>query len=143
MKRSWNWRLWAGFGLALFAAFSYVPLFVRFPLTRDVPWVNLLLFVAAGCVLGAGLSLAFGQSDRYRGKIGGSILAALSLLLFGLFGFGTFYAARSLPPGSTALPVGRMAPDFQLADVDGNPSTLSRLRQGKRAVLLIFYRGYW
>jgi len=143
MKRSWNWLLWAGFAVALFAAFSYVPLFMRFPVTRDFPWANVLLFVAAGGLLGAGLRRAFAQPGRYRGKIAGPILAGLSLLLFGLFGFGTYYIARSLPPGSAALPVGRMAPDFQLADVEGRPVTLSGLRRDKHAVLLIFYRGYW
>jgi hypothetical protein len=143
MKRSWNWVLWAGFAVALLATFSYIPVFVNYPLTRDFPWANLLLFVAAGGLLFAGLRRAFGQPDRYRGKIGGSIVAALSLLLCGLFAFGTFYAARSLPSGRTAPRVGQMAPDFQLADTAGNAVTLAGLRQGKRAVLLIFYRGYW
>jgi cytochrome oxidase Cu insertion factor (SCO1/SenC/PrrC family) len=143
MKRSWNWLLWAGFAVALAAAFSYVPVFLWFPITRDFPWANLLLFVAAGCLLGAGLRRAFAQPGRYRGKVSGPILAGISLVLCGLFGFGTYYVARSLPPGSTALPVGRTAPDFQLADAQGRPVTLSQLRQDRRAVLLIFYRGYW
>jgi peroxiredoxin len=42
-----------------------------------------------------------------------------------------------------ALRVGQQAPDFALADVDGRTLTLSQLRQAKRGVLLIFYRGYW
>ena len=53
MKRSWNWAIWAGFILALLAAGSYVPFFVRFPSTRDVPWVNLLMFAGAGILLSA------------------------------------------------------------------------------------------
>ena len=143
MRRSWNWLVWAGFGVALLAAFSYIPFFSRFPGTRDFPWVNLLLFLAAGCLLAIGLYRAFAQSRRYRGKISGVAVSALSLALFGLFCFGVFYEARNIPSGHTALRVGQQAPDFTLAGVDGNLVTLSHLRQGKRAVLLIFYRGYW
>ena len=143
MRRNWNWAVWVGFAVALFAAVSYIPIFSRFPSTRDVPWVNLLLFLAAICLLAMGLYRAFGQSERYREKISGSILAALSLGLLGFFCFGVFYAARNIPPAGTAVRVGQQAPDFRLAGIDGNPLTLSQLRQGKRAVLLIFYRGYW
>jgi ABC-type transport system involved in cytochrome c biogenesis permease subunit len=143
VKRSWNGLVWVGFVVALFAAFSYIPLFIRFPLTRDVPWVNLLLFLCAGCLLAIGLYRAFAQSSQYRGKVSGIILGALSLAIFGLFCFGTFYIARTLPSGQTALRVGQQAPDFALTDVDGRQVSLSQLQQGKRAVLLIFYRGYW
>jgi hypothetical protein len=143
MKRSWNWRVWAGFGVALVAAMSYVPVFARFPITRDFPWVNLLLFLGAVYVLAAGLRRAFAQPQAYRGKISGTILTVLSLALFALFAYGTFVAARQLPSAQTALRVGQQAADFTLTAADGTPGTLSQLRQGKRAVLLIFYRGYW
>ena len=143
MRRSWNWFVWIGFGIALLAAFSFIPFFSRFPSTRDLPWANLLLFLAAGCFLAIGLYRAFAQAERYRGKISGAVLSALSFMIFALFCFGVFYAARNLPPAHTAVQVGQRAPDFTLADTDGKQVTLSQLRQGKRAVLLIFYRGYW
>ena len=143
MKRSWNWVIWAGFVLALIATGSYLPFFVQFPITRDVPWVNLLLFAAAGILLAMGLYRAFAMPDRYRGKISGPILAALSVATFGLFVFGTFYVARKIPSGDTAAKVGQRAPDFALASTDGSLVRLSDLRQKNRAVLLIFYRGYW
>ena len=143
MKRSWNWRIWSGFAVTLLAAFSYVPLFARFPATRDIPWVNLLLFVVAGWLLITGVYRAFAQPERYRGKVSGIVLGALSLGTIGLFCAGTLYIARSLPSPQTALKVGQTAPDFTLTDTGGNPVTLSQLRQGHRAVLLIFYRGYW
>jgi len=142
MKRNWNWMLWLGFAVAVFGAVSYIPIFARFPSTRDVPWANLLLFFAAGSFLAIGLYRAFAQPERYRGKISGPILGVLSLGLIGLFCFG-IYAARNLPPARTALRVGQRAADFSLAGVDGKMATLSQLRQNKRAVLLIFYRGYW
>ena len=55
MRRSWNSLIWAGFGFTLVAAISYVPIFVRYPVTRDVPWVNLLLFLLGGWLLAAGI----------------------------------------------------------------------------------------
>jgi cytochrome oxidase Cu insertion factor (SCO1/SenC/PrrC family) len=38
--------------------------------------------------------------------------------------------------------VGEVAPDFTLADQNGNKLTLSDSR-GKSPVVLVFYRGYW
>jgi ABC-type transport system involved in cytochrome c biogenesis permease subunit len=129
--------------MALLAAYSYLFLFIRFAVTRDFPWANLLLFLIAGGLLAVGLYRAFAQPDKYRGRVSGTILAALSLGILGLFCYGVFWGARHLPPGENALRVGQPAPDFGLADVDGRTVSLSQLREGKRAVLLIFYRGYW
>jgi hypothetical protein len=105
--------------------------------------VNLLLFFAAGCLLTIGLYRAFGQPSRYRGRIIGPILSAVSLAVFGLFCFGVFYTARNIPSPQNAVRVGQQAPEFSLVGADGKVVALSQLRQGKRAVLLIFYRGYW
>ena len=143
MKRNWNCLVWTGFVVSLLAAFSYIPVFVPLPITRDFPWVNLLLFLTAGCLLAVGLYRAFAQPDKYRGKVSGPVLAALSLAIFALFYYGAFYEARHLPSGLNALRVGQQAPDFALSDIEGRTVTLSELRQTKRAVLLIFYRGYW
>jgi hypothetical protein len=96
MQRRWNIALWAGFGIVLLAFLSYIPLFVPFPITRDIPWVNYLLFVAGGLILVLGLKRAFREPQRYRGKISGGILSVLSLLLLGVFGFGTFYASKQM-----------------------------------------------
>ena len=40
------------------------------------------------------------------------------------------------------IKAGQAAPDFTLEDVDGKAITLSDFR-GKKAVVLVFYRGYW
>jgi hypothetical protein len=143
MKRRFNWQVWIGFAIALFAAFSYLPLFINYTITRDFPWVNLLLFGVAGCFLGVGLYRAFARPQEYRGKVSGTILGTLSLAICALFCFGLFYVARSLPSGITALKVGQTAADFALPDTGGSPVKLSDLLRTKRAVLLIFYRGYW
>ena len=85
---------------------SYFLVFVRFPVTRDVPWVNFLLFGTGVGFLFFGLKHAFGQPQQYRGKIAGPILGTLSLLVVGSFCFVIFYQTRQLP-ASTGAPAGR------------------------------------
>lgn len=143
MKRSWNTPIWAGFAVTLLAVFSYIPFFIRFPITRDFPWANLLLFLLGGCLLAAGLHRAFRQPERYRGRVTGVIFSVLAVLLCGVFCWGTFVFSRRVPSSSAAPQVGQQAPDFTLADANGKPVALSELRKTNRAVLLIFYRGYW
>jgi hypothetical protein len=46
----------AGFLVYLVGFFSYFFLFLRFPVTRDVPWANWLLFAVGLALLGAELS---------------------------------------------------------------------------------------
>ena len=143
MKRKSNALVWIGFGIALLAFLSYFFLFSRFPATRDVPWANLLLFAVGGWLLGTGLKRAFGQPERYRGKVSGVILGSLGILVFGLFCVYTLYFSKQLPASSDAPRAGQRAPDFALMDAGGKPVTLSDLLQKNRAVLLVFYRGYW
>lgn len=143
MKRSWNAFVWAGFGVSLVAFLSYYLLFIRWPATRDVPWVNLLLFFVAGMWLGIGLNRAYRESERYRGKISGAVLGALSLLVFVGFCYLNFSLAKNLPSASASLHVGQQAPGFTLSDANSKPVALSELLKNNRAVLLVFYRGYW
>ncbi len=152
MKRRWNFLLWAGFLLVLAGLLSYVPVFALFPLTRDFPWVNLLLFAGGAVLLGAGLLRAFRRPDQYRGRILGPILAALSLAGISFFSYGLFYVVRQLPPATTAPRVGQKAPDFTLPDLSGKAVTLAELLTSAqngtagakvKGALLIFYRGHW
>jgi hypothetical protein len=127
----------------LLGLLTYVPLFALFPITRDVPWVNYLLILIGGSLLAVGMKRAFGQPELYRGKISGSILSVLSLLMIGFFCYAMFYAARDLPSSSRALRAGQPAPPFTLTSETGQPVALSGLLTNHRGVLLIFYRGYW
>ena len=144
-----NWPIWAGFLLSLIAFLSYFFVFIWFPITRDFPWVNLLLFGIALLPLLVGLRRAFSPDRHLLSKIGASLLATLSVLVFGLFVFSFFVAARWLPAAAGAPQVGQKAPDFSLADTNGKTVSLSELLtapiNGKspKGVLLIFYRGYW
>jgi hypothetical protein len=154
MKRGWNLFVWAGFLTTLVGFVSYFLFFYRFPITRDFPWANLLVLTGGIILLAVGLKRAFIQPERYRGKISGSILAVVSVLVFALFGFYNFYLAKQLPESKGAPRVGEKAPDFTLPDKDGRPVTLLTLltssidgdadgQQRPNAALLIFYRGYW
>ena len=149
MKQRFNWPIWAGFLLSLFAVVSYLFIFVRWPVTRDFPWANLLIFCVAALVIFIGVRRAFAPERRKRSKILASILTTLSAAVLGLFVVSFFIASRWLPAAKGAPQVGQQAPDFLLADTNNKNVSLAELLSspinGKPAkgVLLIFYRGYW
>ena len=143
MKRSWNGWLWAGFLVVLAGLFSYPLLLVDYPLTRDFPWVNLLLFAAGLGLLGVGLVRAYRKPDLYRGRVVGPVFTLLSLAGIFVFCYGLLVVARQLPASAGAPRVGQKAPDFTLPDQDGKPVALADLLSSSKATLLIFYRGYW
>ena len=142
MKRNWNWPIWVGFVAALGGLFSY-GLFASYPITRDFPWANLLLFGIGGALLIFGLFRAFGRPQLYRGKIVGSIFTAIALFLFAFFSYEIFYILRQVPLSAHAPRVGEKAPEFTLPDQNGKPITLDDLLSDSKAVALIFYRGFW
>jgi len=159
MKRSWNPGLWAGFLLLVFGAFSYPLFFARFVVTRDFPWANLLLMAFALLLIGIAVARAFRNPDRYRGKVSGSILLVLALLLTVFFCYGVFYSTRQMPASHGAPRAGELAPDFTLPDSRNVPVTLSAVirspftpngssfaaggAEQAAGTVLIFYRGYW
>ena len=142
VKKNWNWSLWVGFLFVLAGFLSYA-FFAQFPLTRDFPWANLLLFAVGGILLVLGLFRAFGKPRVYRGKILGPILAILGLCMFGFFSYVFFYVLREVPPSTGAPRVGQKAPEFALLNQDGKEVSLRDLTSRSKAVALIFYRGFW
>ena len=143
MKRHRNVSIWAGFAIVIAALVSYIPIFAVFPVTRDFPWANYLLFLLGGGLLAVGMKRAFREPEHYRGKISGSILAVLSVVLLGFFVVGTVYLTKQIPPAERALRPGQPAPPFVLPDITGKQVASSELLKGHRAVVLVFYRGYW
>ncbi|HTS47035.1 MAG TPA: hypothetical protein VMH05_03775 [Bryobacteraceae bacterium] len=143
MKQSWNLPIWIGFVIVVIALASYIPVFTPFAVTRDFPWANYLLFLVGGGVLAVGLRRAYREPQRYRGKVSGTILGALAVVLAGSFVVFTVYLSKQIPSADTALHIGQRAPAFTLQNVNGKPVTFADLANGHRAVLLIFYRGYW
>ena len=149
--RRLNWPLWVGLLLTLAGSVSYLLIFVWFPITRDFPWANFLIYLVAAMLLVIGLRRGF-ASDRphpTRSKIISTIVSVFCVLVIGLFAFAYFVGGRMLPASKGAPQVGQRAPEFTLPDTTGKQVSLNELMtrpiNGKapRGVLLIFYRGYW
>lgn len=149
--RRLNWPLWVGFVLTIAAFLTYFFVFVQFPVTRDFPWANLLIFLIAAVFIFAGVRRGFAP-DRPRptlSKIVASVVTTLSVVILGLFVFTIFVAGRWLPASKGAPQVGQQAPYFSLPDTNGNQVTLDDLLAAPingnppKGVLLVFYRGYW
>jgi hypothetical protein len=148
-----NWPVWAGLLLSLVAILSYPFVFIRWPITRDFPWANLVLFGIAAALVVLGIRRAFAGDRPRRSKIAGAAAATLSLVIFAFFIFAVFVMPRWMPAARGAPQAGQKAPDFSLSDTNGKTVTLSELLttpiKGKtasanpRGVVLIFYRGYW
>lgn len=147
----WNWRLWIGFLLTLVALVGYRRLFEE---TRLVFWPSLLLFIISGFLLVSGLKRASREPQLYRGKVLGRILATLSVLVFGVFGYATYEVFTHFPAARNAPQVGQRAPEFALVDSGGKNFSLTQLLSNPitdssgatraiKGVLIVFYRGYW
>src|SRR6202171_4548308 len=91
-----NWPIWTGFLLSLIAFLSYFFVFIWFPVTRDFPWANLLLFGIAAALLFFGVRRAFAPDRPHpaRSKIAGTVLVTFSVGIFGFFIFAAFIMAR-------------------------------------------------
>src|SRR5260370_14312160 len=127
MKR-FNWPIWAGFLVSITALFTYPFVFVRWPVTRDFPWANLVLFGIALVLSFVGVRRAFAPDRRRLSKIVAPIVATLSVLVLGLFLFSFFIASRWLPASHGAPQAGQKAPDSNLAYTSATASWLERLR---------------
>src|SRR5262245_52506533 len=121
-RRSVNWPLWIGFLLSPVAFLSYPFVFERWPVTRDFPWANFLLFGVSALLLVMGVRRAFVPGRLRWLRIGVSLVAAtLSVAVFGMFATTVFVLARRLPASAQAPAVGQRAPDFTLPDESGAP----------------------
>jgi hypothetical protein len=148
-----NAALFYGTVFMVLAVLSNFPVLygLNFPGQAILPWVSLVLPAIGVLFFIVGLKRAFGQPEIYRGTILGSILTVVSVLL--LAGSAWFsYHLKDLPASAGAPHVGQKAPDFSLSDTSGKTVSLSELlstpidtasAKAPKAVLLVFYRGYW
>lgn len=167
--RQRNWAAWFGLLFAVAAVLSNAAFFFGPPAPKLIAWLGVVLVIAAVVCAVIGVMRAFRESQVYRGKVSSSILGVVSLLLCGLVAVASV-TSRALPVATNAPQVGQKVPDFTLADTSGNKVSLGQLL-GKadasalphsatagsiasgansniaatppKAVLLVFYRGYW
>lgn len=148
-----NRPLRAALIIGLLAFLTNFLFFWQFAGERILPWLGLALFAAALALCIIALRRAFGHPELYRGKVSGSIVTTLICLMFAGTIF-VFTISRDIPEAGQAPRVGQNAPEFTLVDTGGAQVSLSSLlnmplaqsprADGKpKAVLLVFYRGYW
>src|SRR5260221_12003907 len=126
-QRRRNWHIWAGFLLSILGVLSFFLVFARYPVTRDTPWANYLILAAGIGFMFSGLRRAYGQSQQYRGKIVGPILAVLSFATVGFFCFLIFYATKQMPKAAGGPRVGPEAHGVVLGCVDKKGRSRGRL----------------
>jgi len=147
-QRRKNIAPWWGLLFALGALGCNVALFVGSSAQAALPLLSLFFALIAAIFLVIGLRRAFGRSQVYSGKALSVVLTVVALLPIALTAF-AFVMSRKLPSSTAAPQVGQRVPDFTLADTSGKPVSLDQLLsatsgvQAPKAVLLIFYRGYW
>ena len=150
--RQKNRALLIGVAFLLLTIASNVPIVYASGIPEAIlPWISLVLPVIGLIFCVIGLRRAFGEPQVFRGKIGGSVLTGVSVLFVALSIWG-FLHARAVPESRGAPQVGQKAPEFTLTDTAGQSVSLSQLlttpvdtASGKapKAVLLVFYRGWW
>jgi peroxiredoxin len=147
-RRGFNWQIWAAPVVSVAGLLSFPMLFVRWPRTRDVPWVNVALFVLALWLLWMGVRRA-AASERWRSAkltLAGVMVVACAAPL-AAFVLIRFVSAAQLPPSLHAPAVGERAPAFTLLDEHRRSVSLASLLSdplpggsgSPKGVMLIFY----
>lgn len=150
-QRRWNTAAFWALLLAVAAWLTNLLFFVVPSLSRVLPALSVLVAVAALIVMATAVRRAIAQSLIYRGKVLSIILAVVTLALSGL-AIASLFGFRKLPSSAEAPQIGQQVPDFALTDAEGRSVSLASLFAASpddrppaapKAVLLIFYRGYW
>ena len=138
---------WWGLLIFLLAVGSNFLYWLKIP-QSVIPWINLILPAVALLLLVIGLKRLW-PSARVPGKTLATFVTVLGVLFLAVSVWG-FIHARDVPGSAGAPKVGQKAPDFTLTDTSGHAVSLAELLSAPmgnssppKAVLLVFYRGYW
>ena len=150
VQRRANSALWYGLLITFFGIGTEFLYFLRLPpsITHVLPWINLVVPAVGVTALVIGLARAFRGRTVYGGKIWGSLVTVIALLLFA-GNVVLFRHTRDVPRSAGAPKVGQRLAEFTLPDSSGHQTTFSQLFAASadgtppKAILLIFYRGYW
>lgn len=134
-----NHALWLGPLVAVFGFLSYYTIFYRWPITRDLPWVNLTLLAVGVWLSVTALRRAWPRGG-WRAAVGaGGTLLSLTCAA-GLISY-AFILSYDLPDQELALGVGEHVPVATLPDQTGKPVRFAAAPEER--VILVFFRGHW
>ena len=141
--------LWLGLLITVLGVLSNWLYFLALPGQEIFPWINVLVPATGLVVVLVGLRRAFVSPQTSGGKILAPVFAIVSAVVFGASVWGLHHA-RDLPAASGAPRIGEKAPDFTLVSANGRATSLPQLLSEPmsnsappKALLLVFYRGYW
>jgi hypothetical protein len=137
VRRPRNYFAWIGPLVAIAGFLSYYAYFSMWPLFRDVPWLNLLVLLAATALSVQGVRVARPGLGR-AGSIAGLVVSA------GLLGFLSYYCfvlSYGLPDPNRVVAERTRIPSVTLASWDGRPIDVADA--ARDTLILVFYRGYW
>src|SRR5262249_3280952 len=107
VMRPRGWSIWAALSLSPLTWLHLPIVVVKWPATRDVPWVNLLLFAVSVGALVSGLRHAFAPGGRRLLRIVLAVpLAAVSGFMLANFVMMAIVNPRRLPGSAGAPSVG-------------------------------------
>ncbi len=132
-RRRHGLSVWLGPLVGVAGLVSYFTVFARFPVLRDVPWLNLPLVL-----IGVALSVHALRRRRSIRSFAGLAVSALSATLLAGYVWGL---SSQLPATDGVVAVGAPAPSFALPD---HQDRVVRLEDfAGHDLVLVFYRGFW
>lgn len=139
--------LWIGLLVTLLGVASNFLYWLPIP-PAIIPWISLALPLLGLVLVIVGLRRSWPGARAWR-KILGALVGLISTAVL-VVSVWAHVGAKSVPRSAGAPQVGQKVPDFTLQDSSGQPVSLSQLLTSPmanswrpKAVLLVFYRGYW